>query len=818
MTILYTDNFDSDTVGAIAPGWTAVTGTWLVGTTTPVSGSNSFGNTSNVSGQLAVYTAGTSQADQEFVVYQVNSTNGSHDPMVRCDATGANGYIMTYDCVAGTVKIFKAVGGANSSIGSAANPGAPVAGHVVGLSLRASGTTLEARVWDVTLGQSRPSTPTLSVTDATRAAGVPGLYWGKAAGGGTGAVDSIVWTDGTAAATAVTFTGPTSGPVGAASTSFTVAADGAITGTVTVTPSSNGGGGTFTPTSVAISAGTPSATFTYTPASAGTKNITVTNNGGLNNPAGVSFSANSAATALTISTAGTGTAGVGQTATVGANGPISGTVTVNLTATPDGTYSPTSVSLTSGAPTATSTYTPTTAGAKTLTATDAASALTAGTTTTTVGSSATFDQTAVLFSPGNWNVGTSNAKTVNDGAYFKTIFAGTSMVLTFDVSATSTPMPKIAYRVDGVGAWVTVDLAASITVTMPTETAALTTHFIEVYVAQTSEANSRWSPQNTAVILTGITLSTGGLSLPASRTLKGLWFGDSIMCGVNTIGSSGDSTARGREQLAYPYLVSELLGVEFGVVAFGGQGWQKTGGGSVPVFPTTYSLLWGSGPARSFAGLDYIVINQGQNDGANATTSQTTSVLNALIAATDRRTKIIVLEPFSGNQNANLIAGIAATTAPSRITYINTFTGVSPVWFNNANSADAVHPYGFEHRNSITPKAVTALRPYLQPIKGAAAVQQARTVTLTLSDATGIPRASLTGIKWSIFDQATPDAQAVAVDKGTGATTDGSGVLTLSVYSTLSAGQVVWLTLSNSDGTTTQNPAAMGFAGPVVLS
>jgi len=85
-----------------------------------------------------------------------------------------------------------------------------------------------------------------------------------------------------------------------------------------------------------------------------------------------------------------------------------------------------------------------------------------------------------------------------------------------------------------------------------------------------------------------------------------------------------------------------------------------------------------------------------------------TSVLNALIAATDRRTKIIVLEPFSGNQNSNLIAGIAATTAPSRITYINTFTGVNPVWFNNANSADAVHPYGFEHRTSITPKCIAA--------------------------------------------------------------------------------------------------------------
>lgn len=524
------------------------------------------------------------------------------------------------------------------------------------------------------------------------------------------------------------------------------------------------------------------------------------------------------ATTLAITTAATGTPGVGQTVTISANGTITGSVTANLSSSPDGAYSPTSVAISSASPTATATYTPATAGTKTLTATDAAASLTAGSTTTTASSAATFDQTAVLFSPGNWNVGTSNAKTINDGAYFKTIFAGTSMVLSFDMSGSSGVATKLVYRVDGVGAWVTVDLAASITVTMPSETAALATHSIEVYVAQTSEASPRWTPQNTAVILTGITLSTGGLTLPASRAMKGLWFGDSIQCGVNTIGSTGDSTLRGREQLAYPFLVSEGLGVDFGVVAFGGQGWATLGSGAVPVFPSTYGLLWNGGPARSFAGLDFIVINQGQNDGTGATTTQVTTVLNSLIAATDRRTKIIVLEPLSGKQNANLIAGIAATTAPSRITYINTFTGVTPVWFNSANSADGVHPYGFEHRNSIAPKCLAALRPLIQPIKGAVTAQASRTVTLTLVDSTGAPRANLTGIKWSIFDQATPDAQAVAVDQGTGATTNGSGVLTLSVFSTLAAGQNVWLTLSNSDGTTTQSPAALAFAGPAVLS
>ena len=109
------------------------------------------------------------------------------------------------------------------------------------------------------------------------------------------------------AATSVTLAGPTVGGVGSASSVFTVSANGAITGTITATPSDEGGGGTFAPTSVQISAGTPSATFTYTAASAGAKTISVANSGGLDAPANISFAASTAAAttvALTLTTDG----------------------------------------------------------------------------------------------------------------------------------------------------------------------------------------------------------------------------------------------------------------------------------------------------------------------------------------------------------------------------------------------------------------------------------------------------------------------------------------------------------------------------------
>lgn len=94
------------------------------------------------------------------------------------------------------------------------------------------------------------------------------------------------------AATAIAVSGPTTGTVGVASSSFTVSANGAITGTVVITPAATGC--TFTPATVNISSGTPTATFACTAAAAGAKSITVTNNGGLTNPTALTYTASAA--------------------------------------------------------------------------------------------------------------------------------------------------------------------------------------------------------------------------------------------------------------------------------------------------------------------------------------------------------------------------------------------------------------------------------------------------------------------------------------------------------------------------------------------
>jgi len=122
-----------------------------------------------------------------------------------------------------------------------------------------------------------------------------------AAGNDSAASSSASFTTTVPAATATTLGGPSGGVVGAASSAFTVGANGTITGTVTVTPSDGGDGGTFTPTSVAISSGTPTATFTYTPGSVGAKTISISDTGSLTDATPLTYTATLTAGTLTSS-------------------------------------------------------------------------------------------------------------------------------------------------------------------------------------------------------------------------------------------------------------------------------------------------------------------------------------------------------------------------------------------------------------------------------------------------------------------------------------------------------------------------------------
>ena len=94
----------------------------------------------------------------------------------------------------------------------------------------------------------------------------------------------------------------------------------------------------------------------------------------------------------------------------------------------------------------------------------------------------------------------------------------------------------------------------------------------------------------------------------------------------------------------------------------------------------------------------------------------------------------------------------------------------------------------------------------------------ARTITVTLTSNGATPVASATSLKWAFWETATPGTLLAPLAQGTTETTDGSGVLVVTVTTRLASGATGWLIVTDSDGTTTQSPAHKAFSGPVVVS
>jgi hypothetical protein len=177
-------------------------------------------------------------------------------------------------------------------------------------------------------------------------------------------------------ATLYGLSGPASGFVGIASDSFMVQlpVGQSVPTAVTITPNDGGAGGTFFPLHIMLTTAAPSGVFTYTAATAGTKTISTANDGALVDPSPISYAAVAVATSYTLAGPSTGMNGVPSTSFTVAI-PPSTAAPATITITPSdggggGTFMPTSVSLTTVAPSATFTYTPSSTGSKTISTTN----------------------------------------------------------------------------------------------------------------------------------------------------------------------------------------------------------------------------------------------------------------------------------------------------------------------------------------------------------------------------------------------------------------------------------------------------------------
>jgi hypothetical protein len=155
----------------------------------------------------------------------------------------------------------------------------------------------------------------------------------------------------------------------------------------------------------------------------------------------------------------------------------------------------------------------------------------------------------------------------------------------------------------------------------------------------------------------------------------------------------------------------------------------------------------------------------------------------------------------------------AATIKAAALTQAVSGTGVQAVSFTGLTAGTTYYPH-YVHRDAAGNDSAAS--------SGASfttTAPTATTVTLTLTTDGSTPAASLTGLKWAFFDQVSPGSFVAPTAKGTVETTDGSGVLVLSITGTaLTVGGTGWLIVTDSDGTTTQSPAAKAFSGPVVVA
>ena len=183
MTVVYSNNFDSETTGAIATSFANKVGTWQVTTGTPVSGAKSFGSNSNADGDVVLLTGVTAMADMQWDSKQKVSVPGSAFPLIghvlRSDSSNANHYLALFSSMTstgGNVIFFKKVSGSYSVLTTVGISLAQANGDVIYVRSKIVGSTISVYVGNGSL----PGTVTASVTDSSiTAAGYAGFYNAK---------------------------------------------------------------------------------------------------------------------------------------------------------------------------------------------------------------------------------------------------------------------------------------------------------------------------------------------------------------------------------------------------------------------------------------------------------------------------------------------------------------------------------------------------------------------------------------------------------------------------------------------------------------
>lgn len=300
------------------------------------------------------------------------------------------------------------------------------------------------------------------------------------------------------------------------------------------------------------------------------------------------------------------------------------------------------------------------------------------------------DNASIVYSPGNWDVNGTRAKTVYPGAYFRFACAeATSVVLNFSTTGSVGTAPALKWRIDGSG-WTRVPVAATVTIPLPTDNT-WARHVVEVVLASVDEYEPRWASQGQHVSLTGIDVDS--IRALPRRPRKVLFFGDSITAG-HLAAKFDLGVAGGDSTVTWPYLAAEAVGAEAGIVGVGGQGFTTTSPSGIPSLLSAYRYQW-SGSALRDLSADMYVIAHGTNDGGGLTQATVAAWLNDALPRFTPGSPVLMMRPFGGNG----AAAIQAASAAAGVVYVDT-TG----WWDPADATESIHPNGYASIVDLAPQ------------------------------------------------------------------------------------------------------------------
>lgn len=304
----------------------------------------------------------------------------------------------------------------------------------------------------------------------------------------------------------------------------------------------------------------------------------------------------------------------------------------------------------------------------------------------------------ILYSPYNWVVTGTAATTINSGAYFRTIFSGTSVSLQTNTANNGSPYSELWARVDG-APWGLLALAAGDPALNVTSGLPNRKHLLEVIVKSTSQTLSRWaSNSQTMVTITGILCDSGAsLTAPATRSRHILVFGDSITEGVLTKNNSAPADTDQNDVLGgYSYAIGQAYDAEIGIVGFGATGVNTSGSGGVPALTSSYGYVY-SGAARGFSPApDLVIYNEGTND-AGSIVAGLETVISGILAVAPA-SQHLILVPFNGTHTSD-IGSVVAYFSSAQVA-----SGNTSGFFSGSDSSDGIHPYDYAHLGLIAPQ------------------------------------------------------------------------------------------------------------------